>query len=101
MTLASTTYPSGVRSRYSLKNPPKFRLGSGKVVPFPIHQRINEGDILLLMSDGAWTPLNLSKFIRLWGRSLTLHFPEFPALILNEAGRSGRADDMTVVAMRA
>ena len=78
----------------------KFRLGSGEVVPFPIHQRINRGDILLLMSDGAWTPLNLPKLRNLWSRSLSLHFSEFPAKILNEAGRSGRADDMTVVALK-
>ncbi len=79
----------------------KHRLGSGEATPFPIHRQISHGDILLLMSDGAWTPLNLSKLQRLWGRSLSLHFSEFPALILDEAGRSGRADDMTVVAMRA
>jgi len=78
----------------------KFRLGSGEVVPFPIHQRINRGDILLLMSDGAWTPLNLPKLRNLWSRSLSLHFSEFPAIILDEAGRSGRADDMTVVALK-
>ncbi len=78
----------------------KSRLGSGEVVPFPIHHRINRGDILLLMSDGAWTPLNLPKLRNLWSRSLSLHFSEFPAKILNEAGRSGRADDMTVVALK-
>ena len=78
----------------------KARLGSSDVVPFPIHQRISQGDILLLLSDGAWTPLNLAKLDRLWRRSLALHFSEFPALILDEAGKNGRADDMTVVAMR-
>jgi hypothetical protein len=79
---------------------PKFRLGSGKVVPFPIHQRVKSGDILLLMSDGAWTPLGLPVLRRLRGRASTQHFSEFPAILLDEAGRSGRADDMTVVAMR-
>lgn len=78
----------------------KFRLGSGKVVPIPIHQRIRPGDVLLLMSDGAWTPLGLSVLQRLRGKASTQHFSEFPAILLDEAGKSGRADDMTVVAMR-
>ena len=79
----------------------KFRLGSGKVVPFAIHRSIRNGDILLLLSDGAWTPLNLFTVKRLWGRVSSVHFSEFPALLLDEAGKFGRADDMTVVAMRA
>ena len=78
----------------------KSRLGSGAVSPFPIHQRISPGDILLLMSDGAWTPLNLPKLRSLWSRSLHLHFSDFPAMILDEAGKSGRADDMTAIALK-
>ena len=78
----------------------KSRLGSGKVEPFPIHQRVSRGDVLLLMSDGAWTPLNLLKLERLWGKSASIHFSDFPGLILDEAGKMGRADDMTVVAMK-
>ena len=79
----------------------KFRLGSGKVDPTPIHRPIKHGDMLLLMSDGAWTPLNLSTLKRLQGRAASMHFSEFPALLLDEAGKHGRADDMTVVAIRA
>lgn len=78
----------------------KFRLGSGKVIPSPIHQRVNPGDVLLLMSDGAWTPLGLPVLQRLRGKAATRHFSEFPGILLDEAGKSGRADDMTVVAMR-
>ena len=79
----------------------KSRLGSGEVSPFPIHHRIRQGDILLLMSDGAWTPLNLTKLRNIKIKASASHFSDFPALILDEAGRSGRADDMTVVAIRA
>jgi hypothetical protein len=78
----------------------KSRLGSGEVSPFPIHHRVCRGDILLLMSDGAWTPLNLQKLKSLKIKASSSHFSEFPAMILDEAGRSGRADDMTVVAIR-
>jgi len=78
----------------------KSRLGSGDVSPFPIHHRIGPGDILLLMSDGAWTPLNLTKLGNLKIKASASHFSEFPGAILDEAGKTGRADDMTVVAIR-
>lgn len=78
----------------------KARLGSGKVDPFPIHLRTHPGDVLLLMSDGAWTPLNLAALQRLWARSLGRHFTEFPSMILDESGKAGRADDMTVIAVK-
>ena len=78
----------------------KFRLGSGKVIPFPIHRRVQPGDVLMLMSDGAWTPLNLTKMKALRAKALSRHFSEFPAIFLDEAGKNGRADDMTAVAIR-
>ena len=78
----------------------KFRLGSGRVDPSPIHHRIQSGDTLLLMSDGAWTPLNLRKLSQAKLRAASRHFSEFPGILLDEAGKSGRADDMTVVAIR-
>jgi hypothetical protein len=78
----------------------KFRLGSGRVTPHPIHQRVSSGDTLLLMSDGAWTPLNLARMRSLRTRFHGRHVSDIPSLILDEAGRSGRADDMTVVALR-
>ena len=78
----------------------KPRLGSGNVIPFAIHHRVQPGDVLLLMSDGAWTPLNLSKLQALRAKALNQHFSEFPAMILKEAGKNGRADDITVIAIK-
>jgi serine/threonine protein phosphatase PrpC len=78
---------------------PKSRLGSGQVIPFAIHSRVGPGDVVLLMSDGAWTPLNLSKIQMLRAKAHHHHFSEFPAKILEEAGKNGRADDMTVIAI--
>ncbi|HJW73265.1 MAG TPA: SpoIIE family protein phosphatase [Geothrix sp.] len=92
--------PSAGEIQILTEDAAKFRLGSGEVKPFPIHLRIRPGDILLLMSDGAWTPLNRAKLERLRGVASSMHFSEFPAMILDEAGKSGRADDMTVVAIR-
>jgi hypothetical protein len=79
----------------------KFRLGSGKVRPFPIHHRLLQGDTLLLMTDGAWTPLNLGTLRNLIMKASSRHFSEFPTMLLDEAGKHGRADDMTVMAIRA
>lgn len=78
----------------------KHRLGSGQVEPWPIHLPLKPGDVLLLASDGAWTPLGLPALRRVWARASSLHFSEFPALLLDEAGKKGCADDMTVIVMR-
>ena len=78
----------------------KYRLGSGQVDPWPIHLPLKTGDVLLLASDGAWTPLGLPTLRKAWGSASTLHFSEFPSLLLDVAGKKGCADDMTVIAMR-
>ena len=79
----------------------KARLGSGTVKPFPIHATLQPRDILLLMTDGAWTPLSspylLEKAVR--GAALQ-HFSDVPGAVLDAASRTGRWDDMTVVAVR-
>lgn len=78
----------------------KFRLGSGKVKPFPIHLPVEKGDRLLLMSDGAWTPLSLYVLKKILANSATRHFSELAPAILDEAGKAGRVDDMTVIALK-
>ena len=79
---------------------PKARLGSGRAAPLAIHLRVMPGDVLLLMSDGAWTPLSLPRLQALRARAVHGHLSEFPGLILDEAGKHGRADDMTVVVVK-
>ena len=78
----------------------KHRLGSGQVQPWPIHLPLIPGEVLLLASDGAWTSLGLPTLRRVWAGASTLHFSEFPALLLDEGGKKGCADDMTVIAMK-
>jgi len=78
----------------------KARLGSGNVAPFAIHHRVASGDVLVLMSDGAWSPLSLPKLTALRAASLSRHFSEFPVAILDAAGKHGRGDDMTAVALK-
>jgi serine/threonine protein phosphatase PrpC len=78
----------------------KRRLGSGEASAFAIRQPLSRGDILLLMSDGAWTPLGPYLLTRAVLATIGQHFSEVPSAILEAAGRKGRLDDMTVVAVR-
>ena len=78
----------------------RFRLGSGKVVAFPVHAPTRPGDAWLMMSDGVWTPLGLQAIQRVWARSRTQPFAELPSALLDAAGSHGRSDDMTVIALR-
>lgn len=93
-------FPREGEVRILTEDAAKFRLGSGRIVPHPIHLRVSSGDTLLLMSDGAWTPLNLARMKALRTRFHGRHVSDIPSLVLDEAGKSGRADDMTVVTLR-
>jgi serine/threonine protein phosphatase PrpC len=76
------------------------RLGSGVAEPRPIHERITPRDVVLLMSDGAWTPLQPAAIQRTVMGLTLRHLSDVPPALLDLAGAKGRADDMTVVAMR-
>lgn len=78
----------------------KARLGSGHIQPSPIHAPFGRGDIVLLLSDGAWTPLPMSRLRDTIAGSALGPLAELPEAILREAGRTGAADDMTVVVAR-
>ena len=78
----------------------KHRLGSGQANPAPIHLQAEKGDILLLMSDGAWTPLSLYRLQKILSKAASMHLADLAPAILSEAGRGGRIDDMTVVVMK-
>ncbi len=78
----------------------KWRLGSGRVTPFPIHAPISRGDIVLLLSDGAWAPLSMDRLRQAVARVVLRSLAEVPEEIIRDAGRTGAADDMTVVVAR-
>src|SRR5271169_1477289 len=65
---------------------PKHRLGSGQAQPFPFRLALGHGDILLLLSDGAWTPLNLYALQKTVVIAAVKHFSEVPQAILEAAG---------------
>jgi len=78
----------------------KFLLGSGLAVATPIHETLKPRDVLLLLSDGAWTPLSLYLIQRAVVGSMMKDFSDVPRAVLDAAGRMGCADDMTAIALR-
>jgi len=78
----------------------KARLGSGHARGEPIHLELAPRDVLLLLSDGAWTPLSPELVRRAVVSAALKHFSEVPQAVLDAASRTGRADDMTAVGIR-
>jgi hypothetical protein len=76
------------------------RLGSGRCQPRPIHVPVAAGDVVLLATDGLWKALSLERMERLVRATPPKRFAELPARLVEEASRTGRDDDMTVVAVR-
>lgn len=78
----------------------KARLGSGEARPSLVRHAMGRHDILLILTDGAWTPLGPVRLERAARKAALGHFSDVPAAVLEAAGQQGRADDMTAVAMR-
>ncbi len=76
------------------------RLGSGEAGPLPIHEPLQPHDVVLLLSDGAWGPLPVATLRDVVAAHTLKHLADLPPRLLELAARSGRPDDMTVVAMR-
>lgn len=74
------------------------RLGSGHAEAFMIRHSFRSGEILLMMSDGAYGPLSLYALKKAIVRTASRHFSEMPEAIL-EAAKT-REDDATIVALR-
>ena len=78
----------------------RARLGSGETQPTVFRETLAPRDVLLLLSDGAWTPLGAVGLERTV-RSVALKpFADLPPTILDAAARRGRTDDMTAVTLR-
>jgi serine/threonine protein phosphatase PrpC len=78
----------------------KSRLGSGDAQPTPVTHHMAPHDMLLLVTDGAWTPLGPVRLERAARKAALGHLSDVPPAILEAAGQRGRADDMTAVALR-
>ncbi|MBM4307416.1 MAG: protein phosphatase 2C family protein [Deltaproteobacteria bacterium] len=75
----------------------KKRLGSGEADPYAIYNIMEKNEIVSVMTDGAWNPLSLSKITGLFRKRLSFHPADLTEKIIEEAGKYGRYDDMTVV----
>jgi len=77
------------------------RLGSGKARASTITLTLQPRDVLLLMRDGAWTPLGgtylLKKAVM---KAAVEHFSAVPQAVPDFSACTGVDDDMTVVALR-
>jgi serine/threonine protein phosphatase PrpC len=78
----------------------KARLGSGDAQATPVRHHMAAHDMLLLATDGAWTPLGPVRLERAARKAALGHLSDVPPAILEAAGQRGRADDMTAVALR-
>jgi serine/threonine protein phosphatase PrpC len=83
-----------------LNEQPSARLGSGEAAALAIHEPLEPHDTVLLVSDGAWTPLPLTLMHRAVMAARLNAFADLPVTLLDLAARHGRPDDMTVVALR-
>ena len=87
---------AGVRTLTGESSP---SLGSGRVEPSSIHVRLASRDVVVLTSDGAWTPLEKSAIQRCVVSAATKHPLDLTSTLLDLARARGRADDMALVAM--
>lgn len=76
----------------------KQKLGSGAVQPLIKRIDVQDRDLILLMTDGAWTRFSLYQLGQTVMKNL-LSLPELPNSILKQAAKGGTCDDMTVAAI--
>lgn len=76
----------------------KQKLGSGAVQPLIKQVNAKDRDLILLMTDGAWTRFSLYLLSRTVVKN-NLNLPELPRMILEQAAKSGVCDDMTVAVL--
>lgn len=74
-------------------------LGSGQARITPIAAPTQPGDLCLLLSDGAWQPLD-GQLDALIAAAAGDEAWSLPAMLLDAASRNGRADDMTVAILQ-
>jgi serine/threonine protein phosphatase PrpC len=80
----------------------KARLGSGSAEPFTFRiDPLLPGDVLLLLSDGAYTPLSMNELQKTVVTAAVKHFSDVPGSVINRASKyGGLADDASCVAVR-
>ena len=83
------------------QSPNRLRLGTGDAKVSPIELDLQPQDLLLLLSEAAWTPLRMSELRRaVAGAHLRHVAAASPAVLQAAASRSDSSRDMTVVALQ-
>ena len=76
----------------------KQRLGSGHARAVTFSREMQPGDLLFLMTDGAWTPFDNLKTLEALVRSHPLsRLSSLAETIVDAAEKAGHTDDKTVV----
>jgi serine/threonine protein phosphatase PrpC len=74
----------------------KRQMGSGAIQPLVKQFRAQDRDLILLMTDGAWTRFSLYQLAQTVMKNL-VNLPELPNSTLKQAAKGGVCDDMTIV----
>ena len=74
------------------------QIGSGVIQPLIREFGAQDRDLILLMTDGAWTRFSLYQLAQTVMKNL-LSLPELPNSIQKQAAKGGICDDMTVAAI--
>jgi serine/threonine protein phosphatase PrpC len=86
------------KPKSSLKAPANSNWEVGGIQPLVQQFAAQDREILLLMTDGAWTRFSLYQLAQTVMKNL-VNLPEIPNSILEQAAKGGVCDDMTVVAI--
>lgn len=79
----------------------KARLGSGEADPIEFKVELRPRDLLLLLSDGAYTPMSIAELQKITITAKVKHLSEVPMAIVQRAAKyGGLADDATAVVLR-
>jgi serine/threonine protein phosphatase PrpC len=79
----------------------KARLGSGEADPIAFSVELRPRDLLLLLSDGAYTPMSIAELQKITISAKVKHLSEVPIAIVGRAAKyGGLADDATAVVLR-
>ena len=76
----------------------KQKLGSGEIQPLIKEFGVRDRDLILLMTDGAWTHFSLHQLAQTVMKNL-LNLPDLPNSILKQSSKGSVWDAMTVAAI--
>jgi serine/threonine protein phosphatase PrpC len=93
--------PSNGNLLHITESAKKSRLGSGHAEPITFHIDLYPGDLLITMTDGAYTPMKATEIAPVAMRAKVKHLSEVPMALIDRAAKfGGLADDATAMVVR-